>query len=79
MDKRESMKSKKIKRRLKRVRNNNRKTVGEGWDTQKTVRQGITKRKRDGIPIKFPFLDMFRRDKDELEKRVKRIKGKKGR
>ncbi|GAH28023.1 unnamed protein product [marine sediment metagenome] len=38
------MRKKKLKRRLKRIRENNRKTVGLGWNTQKTVRRGTEKK-----------------------------------
>ena len=74
MRKRESMKKKKIKRRAKRIKDNNRKTVGAGWDTHKTVRRGITRVKRDGTQIHFPpILNFFGFNKKELKKNVKRI------
>lgn len=38
------MERKKINRRKKRIKENNRKTVGLGYDTQKTARRGITKK-----------------------------------
>lgn len=73
MRKKESMKKKKNKRRLKRIRGNNRKTVGAGWDTHKTARCGITREKRDGTRIHFPILDFLGFDKKELKKKVKRV------
>ena len=38
-----SMRKRKLKRRLKRILENNRKTVGKGWDTQKISRRGEEK------------------------------------
>ncbi|GAH69605.1 unnamed protein product, partial [marine sediment metagenome] len=54
MQKRESMKKKKTKRRVKRIRDNNRKTIGKGWNTQKTTRMGVAERRRDGSLFGFP-------------------------
>ena len=73
------MKKKKIKRRTKRIRDNNRKTIGKGWDTQKTTRMGITERRRDGSLFGFPVptMDFLGSDKEELKKNVKRIGTKK--
>ena len=75
MKKRESMKKKKIKRRLRRIKYSNRKTVGKGWNTQKTTRMGITERKRDGSLFGFPIpvMDFLGSDKEELKKNVKRV------
>lgn len=54
------MRKRKKKRRLKRIEENNRKTIGLGWDTQKTVRRGITKKEE---PVKLSlwkrFLNLF--------------------
>ncbi len=38
-----SMRKRKLKRRLKRILENNRKTVDKGWDTQKISRRGEEK------------------------------------
>ena len=38
------------------MKNNNRKTVGLGWDTKKMVRQGITKKGVE-TPIKLPLFE----------------------
>lgn len=42
--KEKSMRKRKLKRRLKRIKENNRKTVGKGWNTQKTTRRGPEKK-----------------------------------
>ena len=78
MQKRESMKKKKIERRAKRIRDNNRKTVGKGWNTQKTTRMGVSDRRRDGslfglFDIHIPSFDFSGIDKKELKKNVKRV------
>jgi len=75
MKKRESIKKKKIKRRLRRIKYCKRKTIGKGWNTQKTTRVGITERRRDGSLFGFPFpsFDFSGLDKKELKKNVKRV------
>ena len=72
------MKKKKIERRAKRIRDNNRKTIGKGWDTHKTTRMGITERRRDGslfglFDLHIPSFDFSDLDKKELKKNVKRV------
>ena len=75
MKKRESIKKKKIKRRLKRIKYGNRKTIGKGWNTQKTTRMGISERRRDGSIFGFPIpvMDFSGLHKKELKKNVKRV------
>ena len=75
MQKRESMRKKKIKRRVKRIGGKNRKTIGKGWNTQKTTRMGIAERRRNGSLFSFPapIMDFLGFDKKELKKNVKRI------
>lgn len=76
MKKRESMKKKKIKRRLRRIKYCKRKTIGKGWNTQKTTRMGISERGREGSLFDFlPSFDFsgIGFDKKELKKNVKRV------
>jgi len=75
MKKRESIKKKKIKRRLRRIKYSNRKTIGKGWNTQKTTRMGVNERRRDGSLFDFhiPSFDFSGLDKKELKKNVKRV------
>ena len=75
MKKRESIKKKKIKRRLRRIKYCKRKTIGKGWNTQKTTRTGITERGREGGLFGFhiPGFDFSGLDKKELKKNVKRV------
>ena len=69
------MRRKKKERRSKRTKNSNRKTIGKGWNTQKTTRMGITERRRDGSLFNFPIpvMDFLGFDKEELKKNVKRV------
>ena len=52
------MRNKKKKRRLKRIKDNNRKTVGLGWDTQKTSRRGPDK--KEELSLWQKFLKLFK-------------------
>lgn len=57
------MKKKKLKRRLKRVRESNRKTIGLGWDSQKTARRGPDKKEVVKLSLWEKFLNIFKRKK----------------
>lgn len=54
------MKKRKLKRRLKRVRESNRKTIGKGWDTQKTSRIGPEKKEVIKLSLREKILNVFR-------------------
>ncbi len=53
------MRKKKLKRRSKRIGENNRKTIGLGWDTQKTARRGVTEPYIEEKPVRNSFWEWF--------------------
>ena len=61
--KRKSMRKKKIERRSKRVRENNRKTIGKGWDAQKISRRGPEKKEVVKLSLWEKILNVFRKKK----------------